>query len=91
MRIFTKLLTSGTSYRITSDKRILQWSVVPALSTTTFTITGTPKGIGEASTALSWPAGSGGYNSEIAPTSSVWDDVTITVGEGSLNFVATQD
>lgn len=91
MRIYTKTLTSGQNYVITADKTILQWSVIAATSTSTFTILGTSAGIGGASTVISFPAGTGGYNSEIASANEPWNDVTISCLEGSVLFVATQD
>ena len=91
MRIFTKTLTSGQEYRIESDKTILQWSVIAATSLSTFSILGTTAGIRESSTAIEFPAGTGGYNSEIASANEPWNDVTIRCLEGSVLFVATQD
>jgi len=91
MRIFTKTLTSGQNYIITGDKTILQWSVIAATSSSTFTILGTVAGVQEASTVISFPAGTGGYNSEIASANQPWNDVTISCLEGSVLLVVTQD
>ncbi len=89
MRLFTTAVTG--QFIIHKSDNVIQFSVIAASDDADFTIQGNAEIQSTPSTPVTFPVGSGGYNSAQASPTTPWERTIITVNAGTVNLAMTQE